>query len=41
VQALSSGYLPGGWVTAAPMIFIFVVLALGPMNRISATGGRV
>lgn len=41
VQALSSGYLPGGWVTATPMIFIFVVLALGPMNRISATGGRV
>ena len=41
VQALSSGYLPGGWVTAAPMIFIFIVLALGPMNRISATGGRV
>ncbi|MGY4471957.1 branched-chain amino acid transport system permease protein [Bradyrhizobium sp. LB9.1b] len=41
VQALSSAYLPGGWVTAAPMIFIFVVLALGPMNRIAATGGRV
>lgn len=41
VQALSSGYLPGGWVTAAPMIFIFIVLALGPMNRIAATGGRV
>lgn len=41
VQALSSAYLPGGWVSAAPMIFIFVVLALGPMNRISATGGRV
>lgn len=41
VQALSAAYLPGGWVTAAPMIFIFVVLALGPMNRIAATGGRV
>lgn len=41
VQVLSSAYLPGGWVTAAPMIFIFVVLALGPMNRIAATGGRV
>lgn len=41
VQALSSGYLPGGWATATPFIFIFVILSLGRMNQIAATGGRV
>jgi hypothetical protein len=41
VQALSSGYLPGGWATAAPLIFIFVILSMGRMNQIAATGGRV
>jgi branched-subunit amino acid ABC-type transport system permease component len=41
VQALSAGYLPGAWATAAPLAFIFVILSLGRMNRISATGGRV
>jgi branched-chain amino acid transport system permease protein len=41
VQSLSSGYFPGGWATAAPLIFIFVMLSTGRMNRISATGGRV
>jgi len=41
VQALSAGYLPGAWATAAPLVFIFVILSLGRMNRIAATGGRV
>ncbi|MBW3098441.1 branched-chain amino acid ABC transporter permease [Pseudohoeflea coraliihabitans] len=41
VQALSAGYLPGGWATAIPFIFIFVILSLGRMNQIAATGGRV
>lgn len=41
VQAVSSGYLPGGWATAAPLTFILIILASGRMNRIAATGGRV
>jgi len=41
VQALSSGYLPGAWATAMPLVFIFVVLSLGRVNQIAATGGRV
>lgn len=41
VQALSAGYLPGALATAAPLFFIFVILSLGRMNRIEATGGRV
>jgi branched-subunit amino acid ABC-type transport system permease component len=41
VQALSSGYLPGAWATAMPLVFIFVVLSVGRVNQISATGGRV
>ncbi|MEO4001812.1 branched-chain amino acid ABC transporter permease [Mesorhizobium sp. CAU 1732] len=41
VQALSSGYLPGGLATGAPLVFIFIILSLGRMNQISATGGRV
>ena len=28
-------------VTLVSVFLIFIVLALGPMNRISATGGRV
>lgn len=41
VQALSSGYLPGAWATAAPLVFIFVILSQARVNRIAATGGRV
>lgn len=41
VQALSAGYLPSGWATAMPFIFIFVILSMGRMNQIAATGGRV
>jgi len=41
VQALSSGYLPGAWATAMPLIFIFVVLSIGRTNLIASTGGRV
>jgi branched-chain amino acid transport system permease protein len=39
VQALSAGYLPGAWATAAPLAFIFVVLSSGRMTR-AAAGGR-
>lgn len=41
IQALGAGYLPGSWATVAPLAFILVVLSLGRMNQISATGGRV
>lgn len=41
VQALCAGYLPGTWATAVPLIFIFVILSMGRMNQIAATGGRV
>lgn len=41
VQALSSGYLPGAWATAMPLVFIFAILSMGRMNQIAATGGRV
>ncbi len=41
VQALSAGFLPGGWATATPLIFIFVILSMGRMNQIAASGGRV
>lgn len=41
VQAFSAGYLPGGWATATPLLFIFVILSMGRMNQIAATGGRV
>lgn len=40
VQAASSGYLPGGWATATPLLFIFIVLASGRMNVTTASGGR-
>lgn len=41
VQAISAGYLPGAWANAIPLVFIFVILSLGRMNQIAATGGRV
>jgi len=40
VQALAAGYLSGGWVTAAPMLFTLLVLASGRMNRQQVAGGR-
>lgn len=40
-QALCAGYLPSSLSTTVPLIFIFVVLALGKNNQIAATGGRV
>jgi branched-subunit amino acid ABC-type transport system permease component len=41
VQALSAGYLPAGWATATPLLFIFFVLSVGRTNQIAATGGRI
>jgi len=40
VQAVASGYLPGGWATASPMIFIFIVLVSGRANVAKVSGGR-
>lgn len=40
VQALSAGYLPDGWGTATPLIFILVVLASGRSNFANVAGGR-
>lgn len=40
VQALSAGYLPGGLGTAAPLLFILVVLASGRANFSHIVGGR-
>lgn len=40
VQALSAGYLPDGWGTAAPLLFILVVLASGRANFSHVAGGR-
>lgn len=40
-QALCAGYLPSSLSTTVPLIFIFIVLALGKNNQIAATGGRV
>lgn len=40
VQALSAGYLPGAWATAAPLLFIMVVLAAGRLNVAQVAGGR-
>lgn len=40
VQAVALGYLPGGWATAAPLLFIFLVLASGRMNVAKIAGGR-
>ncbi|TRZ95189.1 MAG: branched-chain amino acid ABC transporter permease [Rhodocyclaceae bacterium] len=40
VQALSAGYLSGGWGTAAPLLFILIVLASGRANFSHIVGGR-
>ncbi len=40
VQAVALGYLPGGWATAAPLLFIFLVLASGRVNVAKIAGGR-
>lgn len=40
VQALSAGYLPGAWATAAPLAFIMIVLATGRLNVALVAGGR-
>lgn len=40
VQAVALGYLPGGWATAAPLLFIFLMLASGRMNVAKIAGGR-
>ena len=40
VQAVSAGYLPGAWATAAPLLFIMVVLAAGRLNVAQVAGGR-
>jgi branched-chain amino acid transport system permease protein len=40
VQAVALGYMPGGWATAAPMLFIFLMLASGRVNVAKIAGGR-
>lgn len=40
VQALASGLLPGGWATAAPMLFIFLMLVSGQLKISTPAGGR-
>jgi branched-chain amino acid transport system permease protein len=40
VQAVALGYLPGGWATAAPLLFIFLVLTSGRVNIAKIAGGR-
>ncbi|WP_454719937.1 MULTISPECIES: iron chelate uptake ABC transporter family permease subunit [Cupriavidus] len=40
VQALAAGYLPAGLSTAAPLLFILLVLAGGRMNVAAIAGGR-
>lgn len=40
VQALSAGYMPGAWATAAPLAFILIVLATGRLNVAHVAGGR-
>ncbi|WP_305824136.1 branched-chain amino acid ABC transporter permease [Massilia brevitalea] len=40
VQAVALGYLPGGWATAAPLLFIFLVLVSGRVNVAKIAGGR-
>jgi branched-subunit amino acid ABC-type transport system permease component len=40
VQAWSAGYLPGAWATAVPLIFIFLVLSGGRMDRAAFAGSR-
>lgn len=40
VQALAAGYLSSGWATAAPLVFILLVLASGKVNVAGIAGGR-
>lgn len=40
VQAVSAGYLPSGWASAIPMVFILFVLASGKVNVAGIAGGR-
>lgn len=40
VQAVSAGYLPSGWASAIPMVFILLVLASGKVNVAGIAGGR-
>lgn len=40
VQAFAAGYLPEGWGTAAPLLFILIVLASGRANFAHLAGGR-
>jgi branched-subunit amino acid ABC-type transport system permease component len=40
VQAVAQGYLPSGWATAAPLLFIFLVLTSGRVNVAKIAGGR-
>lgn len=40
VQALAAGYLPSGWASAIPPLFILLVLASGKVNVAGIAGGR-
>ena len=40
VQALAAGYLPSGWASAAPLVFVLLVLAGGRVNVAGIAGGR-
>ncbi|MBH2008983.1 MAG: branched-chain amino acid ABC transporter permease [Xanthomonadaceae bacterium] len=40
VEALSAGYLPGGWASATPLLFVLVVLAGAQGNVAGIAGGR-
>ena len=40
VEAVSTGFLPGAWATAVPLLFIFIVLASGRLNVAEVAGGR-
>jgi len=40
VEALSTGFLPSGFSTAMPLVFIFVILATSRINSTAASGGR-
>lgn len=39
-QALSAGYLPGAWASAAPLLIIFLILASGRLGGRDAPGLR-
>lgn len=40
VQALAAGYLPSGWASTMPLLFILLVLASGRVNVAGIAGGR-